>query len=128
MIVHVHVHVNSCQRTTMYIAIMMVDSIFVYKTSFVTVVVLHCFAFNLMLAVISRSLSLKFVSHRWDASYEELTRLVNVPMLGERILEACASVQDFSMDCATFLMIFYKFNGTFKQTGQGTNTASLCTD
>ena len=47
---------------------------------------LHYFAFNLTLAVISRSLSLKFVSHRWDASYEELTRLVNVPMLGERRL------------------------------------------
>ena len=35
-----------------------------------------------------------------------------------------------SMDCATFQMIFCKFLfGTFKQTGQGTNTAlSFCTD
>ena len=85
--------------------------------------VLHCFAFNLMLAVISRSLSLKFVSHRWDASYEELTRLVNVPMLGERrqhlqVYKIFHGLCDFPV----------KFNGTFKQTGQGTNTASLCTD
>ena len=30
--------------------------------------------------------ALKLVSHRWDAGYEELTRLVNVPMLSERRL------------------------------------------
>ena len=30
--------------------------------------------------------ALKLVSHRWDASYEELTRLMNVPMLSERRL------------------------------------------
>ena len=30
--------------------------------------------------------ALKLVSHRWDAGYEELTRLVNVPMLSERWL------------------------------------------
>ena len=30
--------------------------------------------------------ALKLVSHRWDTSYEELLRLVDVPMLGERRL------------------------------------------
>ena len=30
--------------------------------------------------------ALKLVSHRWDAGYEELTRLVNVPMLSKRRL------------------------------------------
>ena len=29
--------------------------------------------------------ALKLVSHRWDTSYEELLRLVDVPMLGERL-------------------------------------------
>ena len=30
--------------------------------------------------------ALKRISHHWDASYEELTRLVNVPMLSKRRL------------------------------------------
>ena len=30
--------------------------------------------------------ALKLVSHLWDTSYEELLRLVDVPMLGERRL------------------------------------------
>ena len=30
--------------------------------------------------------ALKLISHRWDASYEELTRIVNVPMLSKRRL------------------------------------------
>ena len=31
-------------------------------------------------------IALKLVSHRWDTSYKELLRLVDVPMLGERRL------------------------------------------
>ena len=39
--------------------------------------------------------ALKLVSHRWDTSYEELLRLVDVPMLGERRLHLkLACVQD----------------------------------
>ena len=30
--------------------------------------------------------ALKLISHRWDASYEELTRILNVPMLSKRRL------------------------------------------
>ena len=62
---------------------------------------------------LSRNLiALKLISHRWDASYEELTRLVNVPMLSKRRLYTWSlpKCTRFSMDCATFLTIFYKFN------------------
>ena len=75
-----------------------------------------------------QNFALKLVSHRWDASYEELTRLMNVPMLSERrlhlklvqVYKILHGLCDFPDDILQIQL---------EQTGQGTNTAlSFCTD